>query len=92
MLTELGNTLTTVVEAVNARKPDAPVHGPVINLAGSDTARACCDIPADTKMHLDSFAQHISAMASSAPGRCLKFRRHEPACAAGLQSIRNSAR
>jgi len=68
MLTELGNTLTTVVEAVKARKPDAPVHGPVINLAGSDTARACCDIPADTKMHLDSFAQHISAMASSARG------------------------
>jgi len=90
MLTELGNTLTTVVEAVKARKPDAPVHGPVINLAGSDTARACCDIPADTKMHLDSFAQHISAMASSA--RCGEFRRHEPACAAGLQSIRNSAR
>ena len=68
MLTELGNTLTTVVEAVNARKPDAPVHGPVINLAGSDTARACCDIPADTKTHLDSFAQHISAMASNARG------------------------
>ena len=45
MLTELGNTLTAVVEAVKARKPDAPVHGPVINLAGSDTARACCDIP-----------------------------------------------
>jgi len=67
MLTELGNTLTTVVEAVNARKPNASVHGPVINLACSDTARACCDISSDTKM-LDSFAQHISAMASSARG------------------------
>ncbi len=68
MLTELANTLTTVMEALKARRPDASVHGTVINLVGSDTARACCDIPADNKMHLDSFAQHISAMVSSARG------------------------
>jgi len=92
MLTELGNTLTTVVEALKARKPDASGHGPVINLAGLDAARACCEIPADHTMHLDSFAQHISAMASSARGGAENFRRHELASDAGLQRIRNSAR
>ena len=70
MLTELANTLTTVVEALKARKPDASVDGPVINLAGSDTARACCDIPAEIKVRLDLICSAHQCHGIQRTGRC----------------------
>ncbi len=87
MLRELANSLAKVADAVRAIKPDAAVDGPVTSLAASDTARACCDIAAEIKVHLDSFAQHMSAMASSARGGGSNFDDTEADFTAQLAAI-----